>query len=121
VAVRSSAIRGKDATVQETEWGSQQWLVSAENGASQKMTFGRSTFKPGRSNPRHQHPNCEEVLYVVAGEIEHTLPEGGTVRLRAGDCIVIPAGKAHQAKNVGEDEAVILVAFNSAERKMVIE
>ena len=116
-----SVIRKNDVQIQETEWGSQQWLVSAESGASQQMTLGRVTFKPGRSNPRHHHPNCEEVLYVVAGEIEHTLPEGGTARLQAGDCIVIPAGEAHLAKNIGDDEAVVLVAFSSADRKMVIE
>lgn len=119
--MRCSVIRGKDAPVQETKWGSLQWLVSPENGTSEHMTIGRVTFKPGRSNPRHHHPNCEEILYVVAGEIEHTLPEGGTARLQAGDCIVIPAGKAHLAKNIGDDEAVVLVAFSSADRKMVIE
>lgn len=119
--MRSSVIRGKDAPVRETKWGSLQWLVSAENGISEHMTVGRVTFNPGRSNPAHHHPNCEEVLFVVAGEIEHTLPEGGTARLQAGDCIVIPPGKAHLAKNIGDDEAVVLVAFSSADRKMVIE
>jgi quercetin dioxygenase-like cupin family protein len=116
-----SVVRKNDVQVQETEWGSLQWLVSAENGASEHMTIGRVTFQPGQSNPAHHHPNCEEILFIVAGEIEHTLPEGGTTVLRPGDCIVIPAGKAHLAKNIGDDEAVMLVAFNSADRKMVIE
>ena len=85
------------------------------------MTLGRVTFKPGRSNPFHHHPNCEEILFVVSGDIEHTLPEGGTVHLHEGDCIVLPEGKSHQATNVGDREAVVIVAFNTAEREVVSE
>jgi quercetin dioxygenase-like cupin family protein len=117
---KGSVIRKGDAPVIETKWGSLQWLVSGENGASQQMTFGRVTFKPGAGNPAHLHPNCEEILFVVSGEIEHSLPGGGTARLRAGDCIVLPAGGAHWAKNVGDDEAVVVVAYNTADRKIVM-
>jgi quercetin dioxygenase-like cupin family protein len=114
-------IRKTDAPIEKTDWGSLQWLVSASNKASDKMTLGRVTFKPGQSNPSHYHPNCEEVLFVVSGKIEHTLSEGGTVLLEAGDCIVLPPGGPHRAKNVGSEEAVVVVAFSSAHRETVGE
>jgi quercetin dioxygenase-like cupin family protein len=117
----TKVVRKNEAEPKVTEWGSLQWLVSRVNGASEHMTLGRVTFKPGKSNPVHQHPNCEEILFVISGQLEHTLPEGGTVRLQAGDCIVLPPGGKHQAKNIGSEEAVVLVAFNSADRRTVEE
>ena len=114
-------VRNHEVAIEETTWGTLQWLVGSNNGTSEHITLGRVTFKPGQSNPLHHHPNCEEVLLVISGEIEHSLPEGGSAKLRKGDCIVLPAGKPHQATNVGEKEAVVVVVFNSAERKTIGE
>ncbi len=116
-----AVVRNTEAAVEKADWGTLQWLVGAHNGSSESITLGRVTFKPGQQNPPHHHPNCEEVLFVVTGEIEHTLPDGGTVTLREGDCIVLPEGVDHQAKNVGQGEAVVIVAFNSGRRKTVGE
>jgi quercetin dioxygenase-like cupin family protein len=113
--------RAADVPVAQAEWGTLQWLVGGHNGASRNMTIGRVTFKPGMGNPTHLHPNCEEVLHVIAGDIEHTLPGGGTTRLAPGDSIVLEAGVWHRAVNVGADTAVVLVAFNSAQRQTVVQ
>ena len=85
------------------------------------MTFGRVTIKPGKTNPIHSHPNCEEILYVLSGSIEHSLPQGGRATLNPGDCIVLEQGSEHQARNIGTEEAVVLVAFNSANRETIGE
>lgn len=114
-------VRKNDVEVNNTDWGSLQWLVTGQAGSSEHMTVGRVTFKPGQANPLHQHPNCDEILVVIQGEIEHTLPEGGTVRLSPGDCIVMKQGGMHQARNVGDEEAVVIVAFNSPIRETVGE
>ncbi len=116
-----NVVRSDEAAVQEADWGTLKWLVGAHNESSEGITLGRVTLKPGQENPPHHHPNCEEVLYVVAGEIEHTLPEGGTVVLRQGDCIVLPKGIGHQAKNVGAGEATVIVVFNSGKRETIGE
>jgi len=113
--------RAADVPVNQADWGSLQWLVGGHNGASKNMTIGRVTFKPGMGNPTHLHPNCEEVLYVITGTVEHTLPGGGTTRLTAGDCIVLQAGVWHRAVNIGAETAVVLVAFNSAQRQTVVQ
>lgn len=112
----------KDAVEEvKTDWGSLQWLVCGEAGTSERMTFGRVTIRPGCANPSHHHPNCEELLFVAAGRVEHTLPEGGAVTLFPGDCIVLPAGAVHQARCVSEEEAVVLVAFSSPNRQTIGE
>lgn len=117
----SSVIRNEKVDVINTDWGSLQWLVSGKDGASENMTLGRVTFKPGCANPPHYHPNCEEILYVVSGEIEHSLPGGGTAILKPGDCIVLPKGVKHNAKNIGSKEAVVIVVFDSAFRETIGE
>jgi quercetin dioxygenase-like cupin family protein len=119
--MNAKVVRKEDAPPEETDWGSLQWLVCAANGASARMTFGRVTLRPGEANPMHSHPNCEEILFVVSGQVEHSLPEGGTAHLGPGDCIVLPEGSPHQARNVGSDEAVVVVAFSSAERETLGE
>ena len=121
--MEARVIRGGNVEVAETEWGSLQWLVGGGGGgdAGIRMTFGRVTFKPGQANPAHRHPNCDELLFVVAGAIEHSLPEGGTTILRAGDGIILPRGQKHQARNAGSGEAVVVVAYNSAKRETLEE
>ncbi|MBN1445055.1 MAG: cupin domain-containing protein [Candidatus Omnitrophica bacterium] len=115
--VQAAVIRNKDIPVSLTSWGSLQWLVSGQTVSGTTMTLGRVTFKPGESNSSHSHPNCEEILYVAQGTIEHSLPQGGTVCLKQGDCIVMPQGSFHNAKNIGTDETIVIVAFNSPDRK----
>ena len=114
-------IQNSDVEPIQAPWGSLQWLVSADGSISENMTLGRVTIKPGTTNPIHRHPNCEEILYVLAGSIEHSLPQGGSATLNPGDCIVLPQGSEHQARNIGSEEAVVLVAFNSANRKTIGE
>jgi quercetin dioxygenase-like cupin family protein len=111
----------KDIPPIETDWGSLQWVVTGKKGSSQNMTIGRVTIKPNKSNPHHYHPNCEEVLHLVAGEIEHTLAGDETVRMRAGDTIVVPENVWHHATNVGEEDAVMIVSFNNAWRETIGE
>ena len=50
------------------DWGSLTWLASAEISDSD-LTVGRVVIKPGQSNPRHCHDNCEEVLYLLHGSL----------------------------------------------------
>jgi quercetin dioxygenase-like cupin family protein len=112
----SNVVRGSEVPVEQTPWGSLQWLVG-RNMPQYGMTVGRVTFKPGESNPIHAHPNCDEVLFVVSGAIEHSLPGGGTVLMNPGDCIALDRRRGHRAKNVGTTEAVVMVVFNSSERQ----
>jgi quercetin dioxygenase-like cupin family protein len=113
----AEVVRNREVPVVSAPWGRLQWLVSGAAVPGATMTIGRVTFKPGQSNPRHVHPNCDEVLVVVEGTIEHSLPQGGVARLEAGDCVVLPRGGVHNAKNIGTTDAVVLVVFDSPHRQ----
>jgi len=100
------------------ECGTLTWFASKELGNTNTMTVGRSVIRPGRINPLHFHPNCEEVLHVLHGTILHTL-DGVTVELAQGDTLTIPANVVHNARNTGAEDAILLICFSSAERETV--
>ena len=100
----------------DLDWGRIVWHASRQLGNSTTMTFGLVTIKHGQANPRHRHPNCDEILHVVAGRIEHTLADERFV-LNAGDTISIPAGVWHSAKSLGKEDAHLTICFSSADRE----
>jgi quercetin dioxygenase-like cupin family protein len=111
--------RPADYKVEELDWGTLTWFTAKALGNSETMTIGKCLIKPGQSNPRHYHPNCDEVLHVLQGDIIHSLGDE-EVEMSAGDTISIPANIVHHARNNGQVEAVVLICFSSAERQMRI-
>ena len=113
---RSPLSRSQDAETIETPWGTLSWRVSRALGNSATMTFGRALIRAGCENPRHRHPNCDEILHVVSGTIEHSL---GVERflMGPGDTISIPADVWHNARAIGDDEAITIICFSSADRE----
>lgn len=99
------------------DWGCLTWFASGALGNSTAQTIGRCVIRPGHGNPRHQHPNCEEVLVVLSGSIRHTSADG-EAELGPGDTVTIPPGIPHQAINSGTDDATLLICFSSAERRV---
>ena len=118
---KSKVLEASEVTTKEFDWGTLTWFASAELGNSEHQTVGRCVLKPGMSNPRHHHPDCEEVLHVLGGRIAHALEDGSEVEMSAGDTITLPAGAPHFARNIGDGDAVLFVCFSSAERKVVGE
>jgi quercetin dioxygenase-like cupin family protein len=107
--------RGAAGEVIEASWGRLVWTASRQVGNSQTMSFGRVTIRAGQENPRHRHPNCDEILHLLSGRLEHSLA-GETFVLEAGDTVSIPQGVWHQARAVGEENAEIVICFSSADR-----
>ncbi len=106
---------GLPARQVDEDWGSLLWLAGRQLGNAEGLTLGRVTIKPGRSNPRHSHPGCEEVLYLLSGRLEHTLGDQAITML-AGDTITIPPGVFHNAVNTGDEVADMIVAYPSGTR-----
>ncbi len=63
--------RAADRQVIEQTWGRITWYASGPLGNSRTMTVGEAVIRPGQENPRHYHPNCDEILHVVRGRILH--------------------------------------------------
>lgn len=115
---KSTVVKKADNKVTEMPWGQLRWFTSAELKNSRTMTTGVAIIKPGQSNPRHFHPNCDEILHVISGKISHTMNEV-TVEMETGDTVSIPQGVLHNATNIADTDAVLGISFNSAYREAV--
>ncbi|HEU5317100.1 MAG TPA: cupin domain-containing protein [Chloroflexota bacterium] len=94
------------------------WLFSGQTAPDTAQTLGYVVIEPGEKNPLHAHPNCEEVLYLISGQLEHSL-DGALYRLGPGDAIRVPAGAKHDAKSVGTEPAAMVVCYSVPNREML--
>ena len=106
------------AAAESFDWGSIQWLVSGRQLPDSQLTFGHVTIAPGARNTRHYHPNCDEVLFVIEGELDHTLGDE-VLHLSPGSTIHIPTGVRHDAVNTGATTARVVVAYSTGDRRTV--
>ena len=81
-----------------------------------RATLGRCIIRPGMTNPLHHHDNTSEVLTVVAGTIMHTA-DSGEVKMEDGRHLTLPAGLPHRARNIGNIDAVLIIAYPTAHRQ----
>jgi len=99
-------------------WGTLKWLCNEQLLPGAAQTVGICHILPGQRNPVHYHPNCEEVLYMLAGVGTHSF-DGEVVELRAGVTIRIPAGVRHNLANTGAETITCLITFSSGRRETV--
>src|SRR3954453_21594780 len=104
-----------DEPATQTEWGQLVWLIRGAAMPEAEQTFGVVTIAPGRRNPLHAHPNCEELLYVLSGECEHRLGDE-TCQLAPGNVIRIPRGVKHWARCTSAAPLVAVISFSSPDR-----
>jgi oxalate decarboxylase/phosphoglucose isomerase-like protein (cupin superfamily) len=105
---------------QTFEWGSIKWLVSPDATEGAGVTFGEVVLLPGKGHDRHNHPESEEILYVLSGEGEQMLDDGEPFPVRAGDTIYVPTAVFHSTKNTGWEPMRLLAVYNpgGAERAL---
>jgi quercetin dioxygenase-like cupin family protein len=75
-------------------------VISAQNGATQLCVF-EQWVAPGKGAPTHSH-SVEELLTVREGEAEMWIDEARTL-VRAGQSLIVPAGRLHGFRNSGTD------------------
>ncbi|MGH2560961.1 MAG: cupin domain-containing protein [Thermomicrobiales bacterium] len=108
-----------DGSAHRFHWGSIQWLCSGERLPDAETTFGYVEIQPGQKNPKHLHPNSDEVLYLIAGELTHSL--GDEVHhLTPGMAIHIPRGVEHDAINTTDLVARMVVSYPTPDRQVVM-
>ena len=115
---KTIVVRSAQAEVIAQDWGRLTWYAGRKLGNSTHMTLGVCEIKPGCANPMHSHPNCEEILRVAKGRIMHTIEGGKEIEMREGDAITVPVNLPHNARNIGDTDAVLLIAFTSADRQV---
>lgn len=82
--------------------GIKRTVVTKEDVAApgREAVVARVELEPGVVAGRHTHPG-DEISYVLEGEGELLIDGEAPRRVKAGDAFVVPAGKVHDARNVG--------------------
>jgi quercetin dioxygenase-like cupin family protein len=101
---------GDEISRVEHDWGTFAAVSSPADGAQRIMTV-EATFLPGKSHAFHRHPNQEEVIYVLEGEVEQWVEDERRL-LRAGDAVIIPAAVVHASYNVSDAPVRILAVLS---------
>ena len=68
---------------------------------------------------KHSHPG-EEVIYVLEGSLEYEVEGKGTIILKAGEVLFIPAGVVHAARNNTNAKASELATYIVEKGKPVL-
>lgn len=94
------------------DWGATKWLVSPSTTPGARLTFGEVLVLPGKGHERHNHPDAEEILYVLSGEGEQMVADGEPFPVRAGDVLYIPAGVYHSTLNTDWEPMRLIALYN---------
>jgi quercetin dioxygenase-like cupin family protein len=85
-------------------------LQRADVGDNRELILGMAEIAPGGATGRHTHFGVE-TGYVVEGGTSLDI-EGETPKLlKAGDSYMIPAGKVHDAKAIGDGPSRVLATY----------
>ena len=105
-------MKGSFAIANEVEpeildWGQLKWMSHPPSTGARQLTVIDVSLAPGKGHDFHKHPDQEEVLYIVAGTVEHWVDQEKRI-LGAGDSAFVPADMVHASFNAGDDDARIV-------------
>ncbi|WP_420000000.1 cupin domain-containing protein [Streptomyces boninensis] len=83
------------------DWGAIKWHVTPESVPQATSTLGEVVINPNKGHDRHEHPDADEILYVIEGEGVQTVGDDPAFTVKAGDAIWIPKGTLHSTHNTG--------------------
>ena len=100
-------VPGSAAERETLDWGSLAWVSRPQSTEAKDLTVIEVTLNPGGGHNFHKHPDQEEVIYVIEGEVEQWL-ERESCTLRPGDSVFIKAAIVHASFNNSSNPAKLL-------------
>ena len=97
---------------QTFDWGIIKWLITPESTKDADLTFGEVVLLPGKGHDRHNHPEAEEILYVLSGEGKQMVDDEEPFTVRAGDTIHVPTAVFHSTLNTGWSPLRLLALYS---------
>jgi quercetin dioxygenase-like cupin family protein len=103
-------ITSEEVEREQLEWGELGWISRPTMTGADDVTVIEVTLEPGHGHNFHKHPNQEEVIYVMSGEIEQWLEKEKQI-LKPGDSIFIDTDIVHASFNQSSDKAILMVVL----------
>jgi quercetin dioxygenase-like cupin family protein len=112
-AVPRRFVAAHETETERLEGKTHHWYFKDGLGDSESLVFVRARVVKGAGHPFHSHPEMDEIIYVLEGEMEQWL-EREKRTLKAGDSIYIPRGVVHGCYNESDAECEFLAVLTPA-------
>ena len=103
------------------EWGLIKPLVARANTEDAGVSLMHVVLLPGQGHERHNHPDADEILYVLAGAGDQMVDDGEPFAVRPGQAIWVPKGAFHSTVNTGWEPMVLLAVYAPAGAEQVLK
>jgi oxalate decarboxylase/phosphoglucose isomerase-like protein (cupin superfamily) len=103
------------------DWGLIKPLVAAENTDGTEVSLMHVVLLPGEGHERHNHPDSDEILYILAGRGEQMVDDSDTFGVGPGQAVFIPKGAFHSTVNVGWEPLALLAIYAPAGAEEVLK
>ena len=118
----SQLIDPNDLPTYSFDWGVIKPLVSEDNVSEDPaVSLMHVVLLPGKGHERHNHPDADEILYVLAGAGDQMVDDGDPFPVRPGQAIWIPKGAFHSTLNTGWEPMVLLAVYAPAGAEQVLK
>src|SRR5258708_31602694 len=86
----SKLVDPKMIATQTFDWGLIKPLVAKANTDNPAMSMLHVVLLPGKGHTRHNHPDADEILYILAGHAEQMVDDGTPFAASAGHRLAAP-------------------------------
>ena len=87
------------------------WVTRPELTGAKDLQVCEATLPAGECHAFHTHPELDEMIYVLPGEVEQSVEKEKRI-LKPGVAAHIPAGIVHATLNVSKADATILASLS---------
>lgn len=91
-------VAATETEVEEFPGQLNRWYFKDGLGDAENLALVRGCLAQGGGHPFHNHPEMDEIIYVLSGEMRQWLETESRI-LQAGDSLYIPRGVIHGCKN----------------------
>ena len=115
-----TVVYGDDVETLAFDWGNIKLLSEPDVTGGQTMTFGMVVVAPGKGHTRHNHPNADEVIFVISGQADQMLDDEPPIPIGPGASVYIPRGVYHSTLNTGWEPLRLIVVYAPAGEEEVL-
>ena len=110
----SKLIDPAELSTMSFDWGLIKPLVATENTDDPAMSLMHVVLLPGEGHERHNHPDSDEILYILSGRGEQMVDDSETFAVGPGQAVFIPKAAFHSTVNTGWEPLVLLAVYAPA-------
>jgi quercetin dioxygenase-like cupin family protein len=97
--------------VEKLEGKTHYWYLKPGAAESESLVFVRATIAPGGGHPFHRHPEMDEIIHVLNGEMDQWVEKERRI-LKPGDVAYIPRGVVHGCYNESSADCTFLAVLS---------